>query len=92
MSGEKPKHPLSVERYSGSLEELAKDIKDLRYDKVSELLGYLVEEFKGEADKDLADRKTRLASKLYQASEYLADAREEIDSAWKISKPYMKEE
>ena len=91
MSETKPKHPLSVEKYSGSLEELALDIKNMRYDKVAEFLGYLAAQFKEEADKDSTSQKIKLGSKLYSASEYLLRSQEEIDSAWKISKPYMKD-
>lgn len=89
MSEIKPKHSLSVEKYSGSLEDLAEDVKNLRYDKVAEFLGYLAAQVKQEADKDLADGKTKLAAKLYLASNYLSRSQEELDSAWKICKPYM---
>ncbi|MDP3698083.1 MAG: hypothetical protein Q8R47_00700 [Nanoarchaeota archaeon] len=89
MSEEKPKHPLLVEKYSGSLEELALDIKNMRYDKVAEFLGYLAAQFKEEADKDSTNQKIKLGSKLYSASEYIFRSQEEIDSAWNICKRYM---
>ncbi len=85
------KHPLSVERYPDSLEDLAKDIKNMRYDKFAEFLSYLAKHVKDEADKDLANGKPKLSTKLYLASEYLSLTQERIDSAWKISEPYIKD-
>ena len=90
MSEKKQKHPTHVERYTGSLEDLARDVKNMRYDKLTEFLCYLAAQVKSEADKDMANGKPRLASKLYLASNYLSRSQEEIDSAWKISEPYMK--
>lgn len=89
MSEPKPKHPLSVENYSSSLEDLAEDIKNMRYDKVAEFLGYLAAQVKAEADKDLANNRSKLSARLYQASTYLSRRQEEMDSAWKICRPYM---
>ncbi len=91
MSETKVKHPVSVEGHD-SLEELANAIGTMRYDKVAEFLGYLTQYVKNEAEKDLASGKTKLSTKLYLASEALSRAQEEIDSAWKICKLYMKEE
>ena len=85
------KHPTTVGGYEGSLESLAKDIKNMRYDAFAEFLGYLAKQVKLEADHDLASGKTKLPIRLYAASEHLYDAQEEIDSAGKISKSYMKE-
>lgn len=89
MSEEKPKHPTLVEGYLCSLEDLARSVKNMRYDKLAEFLGYLAAQVKSEAEKDLADGKPKLASKLYLASNYLSRSQEEIDSAWKICKSYM---
>ncbi len=85
------KHSTTVKGYNGSLEDLAKDIKNMRYDAFAEFLGYLAKQVKLEADQDLASGKNKLPLRLYATSEHLYDAREEIDSAWKISKPYLKE-
>lgn len=92
MSEPKPKHPTSVEKYLGSLEDLALDLKNMRYDKLTEFLGYLAKHVEAEADKDAANGKIKLPLRLYAASKLLYDAQEEIDSAWKISKPYMEDE
>lgn len=89
MSETKLKHPLEVEKYSGKLEDLADDVKNMRYDKVAEFLGYLAAQVKAEADKDSANNRSKLAARLYQASTYLSHSQEEIDYAWKICRPYM---
>ena len=91
MSETKLKHPLSVEGYNGSLEDLAKAVRKMRYDQFAEFLGYLAAYIKSEGDQDAADGKTKLPIRLYAASEHLYDAQEEIDSAWKICKPYMED-
>lgn len=86
-----PKHPISVEGYSGSLEDLAKAVGRMRYDKVAEFVGYFAKHAQSEAEKDLADGKIKLPSKLFSASRFLYCVQDEYDSAWKICKPYMEE-
>lgn len=92
MSEPKSKHPILVEKYPGSLEDLALDLKNMRYDKLAEFLGHLAKHVEVEADNDAANGKIKLPLRLYATSKHLYDAQEEIDSAWKISKPYMKNE
>ncbi len=92
MPEPKSKHPASVEKYPGSLEDLARDLKNMRYDKLAEFLGYLAKHVEVEADNDAANGKIKLPLRLYAASKHLYGAQEEIDFAWKISKPYMKNE
>ena len=92
MSEQKPKHPTSVEKYPGSLEDLAKAIGSMRYDKVADFLGYLAQYAEFEAEKDLAGGKVKLPAELFLASKLLYQAQRIYESAWKISKPYMKKE
>ncbi len=61
------KHPTGIEGYAGSLEDLAKDIKNMRWDACAEFLGYLAKQVKQEADHDLASGKTKLPIRLYMA-------------------------
>ena len=91
MSEEKPKHPVEVDGYYGSLTALANSIGDMRYDKVAEFLDGLARRIEAEAEKDLASGRSQLSEKLDLASKHLYDAKEAIGSAWKISKPYMKD-
>ncbi len=92
MSEPKPKHPTSVEKYPGSLEDLAIAIGSMRYDKVVDFLGYLAKYAEFEAEKDLAAGKVKLPAELFLASKLLFQAQIIYESAWKISKPYMKNE
>ncbi len=92
MSEEKPKHPVSVEGWNGTLEELAVAVGRMRYDKVAEFVGYFAKHAESEAQKDAIEGKVKLPRKLFLASKYLYCAQEEYDSAWKICKPFMKDE
>ena len=92
MSEEKPKHPTGVEGWSGTLEELAQAIGKMRYDQVAEFVRYFARHTESEAEKDATDGKVMLSSKLFSASKYLYLAQVGYDQAWKICKPYMKEE
>ena len=63
----------------------------MRYDKVAEFVGYLAKHAESEAEKDLADGKVKLPSKLFSVSRLLYGVQDEYDSAWKICKPYMED-
>ncbi len=93
------KHPLKVEKYNGTLEELAEDIMNLRYDKTAEFIKYLSDKTKKDGDADSKrpslynskKKRKKLASKLYKIAKYFHKAEREMNLAWKISKPYMKD-
>ena len=84
------KHKPTVEKYDGDLKSLAEDIGDLRYDSLSEFLGYLSEKLKKDGHKDWDGKRTQLAASLLNASVNTDKLKENIDLAWKISEPYMK--
>jgi ABC-type transporter Mla subunit MlaD len=92
MSEEKPKHPTHIEGYYGSLEALANAVGGMRYDKLAEFLDYLANNVQQQAQNDADAGKTKLSAKLNQVAKHLYEAQEDIDSAWKICKPYMKTE
>ena len=79
------RHPLTVERYLGTLEEL--DIGDMRYDKTAEEIILLAEKIKADADSERG--KHQLVDRLYAAAEKLFEAGEEMKGAWRICKHYM---
>lgn len=86
------KHKIKLEGFEGTLEELAKDIGNLRYDAQ---LKFLEKYAANLAEQALADRKrgrTKLADKLQEASIKVRGTYHELRDAWNISKPYMKEE
>ena len=86
-----PKHPASVEGYSGSLEDLAKAVGNMRYDCAAGLIDKLADDIKQQADSDSANGRTRLAGRLYSTAQELYLARDGLLSAWEICKPYMKD-
>ena len=88
----KPKHPVSVEGYNGSLEDLAKAAGNMRYDCTAEFIEKLADDIKRQADSDSAKGRARLAERLYFTAQELYRARDKLLSAWEICKPYMKEE
>jgi len=85
------KHPKQVKGFEGSLEQLASAIGNMTYDQTASFIEKLANDIKRQADADFARGKTQLASKLYAAAENLYSAKENMDRAWKICIPYMKD-
>jgi len=85
------KHPTKVEKYSGSLEELARDIVNMRYDSLAELLGYIEKNLIEDYRNDMKRGREQLSNKLKKAAVEIFFAKGIIDSAWKICKEHMKE-
>ncbi|MBI2582460.1 hypothetical protein HYV87_05030 [Candidatus Woesearchaeota archaeon] len=86
------KHPTHIDGYYGSLQALANSIGDMRYDKVAEFVGLLAQRVEAEAERDSAAGRTQLSGKLDLVSKHLYNAQAEIDSAWKICEPHMKDQ
>lgn len=84
------KHKRFVEKYNGSLQELAIDIGDLHYEALSELLGSLKTKLNADGNKDYQGGRKKLALALYRTAEAIEEAEKQILEAWKISKPFMK--
>lgn len=87
-----PIHPTTVARYPVSLEDLAKDVAQMRYDAVADFFGYLAKEVKKQAEADKEKGREQLRVKLENSAHFLNELVEEISAAWKICKPYMKDE
>ena len=82
-------HKDRVEKYDGSLKQLAQDVAGLKYDAFNKFLTHLADKIKKDGDKDYkADRK-QLGSVLREASSFLNEAKIRISKAWMISKKYM---
>jgi len=84
------KHPKNIERYPGSLDELARDIGNMHYAFLDEFLQYLADDLKRQAASDREKGRTKLPAELEAAAEQLYAAKRRIDSAAEICKPYMK--
>jgi hypothetical protein len=74
------------------LKVLAEAIGDLKYDTLTDFLGYLgylSEKLKNDFEKDSSNNRIKLARELYYASKRINEAKDNINKAWDISKPYM---
>jgi hypothetical protein len=85
------KHPVKIS-YDGSLEKLAEEIGDLRYDVLINFLDLLSKKIYKDADKDGKKFRVKLSQSLFEACDSLDEARVHIEKALKISRPYMEEE
>ena len=85
-------HETTIKKYNGTLEELAKDIADLRYDALYELLTNISNNITQDSQKDLNRGRILLASNLVQAGGQITIGAISILKAWKICKKHMKDE
>ena len=86
------KHKTYIEKYDGSLEELAEDIGNLRYDALTDLLKLLSAKLNKDSESDLFRNRVKLAACLKECSVELNQASIAIDKAWEICSPYCQEE
>ena len=86
---EKIKHPDNVRGYVGPFSELPKDVASLAYDKLALFLKILADDLIRQADADTGRDRKKLAKSLSEAAKNINAAKENIDSAWKICKPFM---
>lgn len=82
------KHKTYIEKYNGSLEALAEDIGNLRYDALAELLKLLSDKIDRDGKSDLSRNRAKLAACLKECSLELNEASIAIDKAWEICEPY----
>jgi hypothetical protein len=82
------KHPIEIQKYQGTIRQLASEIGDLRYDVLSEFLDCLADEIYGDSERDKQRGRKKLAQALREAANDIAESKTKIDEAWKISKPF----
>jgi len=82
-------HADSVERYPGTLAELAEELGNLRYDALASFLAALATKLEGDSLADAARGRKQLAVVLKIASSEIAEAAGSIEKAWTICKPHM---
>lgn len=86
------KHPLEIENYDGSLKKLARDVSNLRYDKLFDFLKHLFLKIQSDSLKDKNRDRHKLAALLYGTSISLENAANEVNDAWiNICKDKMEE-
>jgi hypothetical protein len=82
-------HRENVERYGGTLPELANDLGDLRYDAVVVFLEALAAKLEEDAAADTARGRPKLAAALRGGASGAMAAAAQIKVAWSISAPHM---
>ncbi len=85
------KHPKKIKKYDGSLDELARDIADMRYDKVAKLLYCLSNCIHKDSKKDGKAGRKKLAKLLDESIERIANGADWLIDAYDVCKPYMKD-
>ena len=83
------KHANHVERYPGTLADLATELGDLRYDALATFLAALAAKLADDSTQDAARGRAKLAVALTVASGAVADAAGAIGRAWAICEPHM---
>jgi len=85
------KHPSTVEGYPGSLQDLARAIVKMRYDKVEEFGKEFYEALWQEARHDADLNHPQLSRVLVEAARSMEEVNFHIGRAWKLSEPHMRE-
>jgi hypothetical protein len=86
------KHPCNIDKYKGSLEELAESIGNLRYDALAEFLELLSTKIATDGAIDTERGRLQLGKCLHDSSGKIAGATKSIKQAWRICEPYMDKE
>lgn len=82
-------HKDKVENYQGTMQKLAEDIGNLKYDALAVFLDLLAQKIENDGIKDAERKRLQLAQQLQNSANSLKKAKVAIDKAWKISEPYM---
>ncbi len=86
-----PKHPMSVPGFTGTNEELGKQMANLHYDAIVEILSAFSSETRDAAIKDGDAGRMHLATALKSSVVALERAKDCFAQAAEISKPFMQE-
>jgi hypothetical protein len=84
------KHLETIEKYDGTLKELARDIANLRYDALATLLEEISTALKEDSISDKKRNRLRLSLSLSVASIEVSHAANAIKDAWEICKKFIK--
>jgi hypothetical protein len=79
-----------VPEYLNNLEQVANDIGDMPYDKVSEFFGYLQIKIQKDSENDGKGGRHRLSILLGRAAFNISTIRDQFIKIWELCKPYMK--
>lgn len=82
-------HTSEVKNYAGTMEELAEEIGNLKYDALARFLELLAHKIEADGKKDESRNRVQLSGNLYKTAEKLLESKTYIEKAWVICKPYM---
>ena len=82
-------HRDQIERYPGTLAQLAGDIGDLRYDALASFLRSLAAKLESDGNADASRGRPKLAAALRNSATAVKEAAAEIERAWSICAPHM---
>ena len=83
-------HKDKIDNYNGSMQVLAENIGDLKYDTLAVFLELLAAKIQKDGDKDKSRGRVKLAKHLHDCSNNLTECAQSISTAWVICEPYMK--
>lgn len=90
MKTKTKQHPVKIDKYDGSLEQLAIELGDLQYDVLGELLTRLSLKLQQDAAKDIDRGREKLGNNLFDAGKSILDSAMSIGLAWEICEPHIK--
>ncbi len=85
------RHPTKVEKYEGSLLELAKDIGNLNYYQLAHFLDYLAIDLEQQSKADKKRGRKQLSGKLEETSKEIFQARDEMISIANLCEKHKEE-
>lgn len=85
-------HPVRVDGYDGSLEDLARTVCRMRYDAVADFFGYCAKELLRQANADMGRSRKKLATLLTSAWGIAVVLHRVMHRAFELCAPHMKEE
>lgn len=83
-------HKDKIDNYNGSMEELAEDLGNLKYNALGDFLELLATKIQKDSNKDRSRARVKLAKQLDDCANHLNQSAEAAHEAWRICKPYMK--
>lgn len=85
-------HTDNVPNYTGTLDDLATAIGNMRFDALAKFVGLLADELSRQAKSDWDRNRRRLSARLDCAVMDLHDVQYHVADAWKICEPFMKDD
>jgi hypothetical protein len=82
-------HSQNIERYPGTLAELATELGNLRYDALAVFLHAFSEKLAADGRADGNRGRRKLSAALHDGAAKISAAAEDVERAWAICAPHM---